>query len=318
MKKLKHIQSKRKSNLTFIILPNSSEKVIQFTLPTWSSKAIILFSALLLLSSISFSNGYFITRQNLISANNEINKLQLENETHKLEIAELKNYSVKVDEKLADLNEIQKQVLNMVGLDAANEENRVAEQKSVFLSYSLPSFVVSRSDQGSLFSSQGYEEEINFLTEIIDKEKENMESLVVNVEKQLEYIDALPNILPNPGNISSPFGYRTSPTSRRKEFHNGVDIANKSGTDIIAAGSGVVTYSGYNGGYGRVVMISHGYGYTSIYAHNQKNLVSVGDKVKKGQVIAKVGSTGRSTGPHVHFEVRLNNEPINPFDLVEN
>lgn len=318
MKKLKHFQNRTKSNLTFMILPNSSEKIIKFSLPKLLSKVIILSLFFVILSSIIFSSGYFGTRHKLIAANNQIAELKLENENQKYEIAELKNYSIKVDEKLADLNKIQNQVLNMVGLDANNEDTSLPETTDILFSYSYSPNIVSRSAQSNIFSSQGYEEEINLLTELIDREKENMEKLILNVEQQLEYLDALPNLMPNPGRISSPFGYRISPTGRNREFHNGIDISNKLGTDIIAAGSGIVTYSGYNGGYGKVVMISHGYGYTSIYAHNQTILVSVGDRIEKGQVIAKVGSTGRSTGPHVHFEVRLNNEPINPLDLIEN
>ncbi|MBU5675945.1 M23 family metallopeptidase [Alkaliphilus sp. MSJ-5] len=318
MKKLKHFQNRTKSNLTFMILPNSSEKIIKFSLPKLLSKVIILSLFFVILSSIIFSSGYFGIRHKLIAANNQIAELKLENESQKYEIAELKNYSIKVDEKLADLNKIQNQVLNMVGLDTSNEDTSLPETTDILFSYSYSPNIVSRSAQSNIFSSQGYEEEINLLTELIDREKENMEKLILNVEQQLEYLDALPNLMPNPGRISSPFGYRISPTGRNREFHNGIDISNKLGTDIIAAGSGIVTYSGYNGGYGKVVMISHGYGYTSIYAHNQEILVSVGDQIEKGQVIAKVGSTGRSTGPHVHFEVRLNNEPINPLDLIEN
>jgi len=276
MKKIKHLQNKPKTNITFMILPNSSEKIMQFSIPKWLSKLIILSLFFIILSSIIFSTGYFSTNQKLAAANNQINKLKLENENQKYEIADLKSYSVKVDEKLADLNKIQNQVLNMVGLDTNNEANNLSEKTDVLFSYSYPSNIVSRSSQSTLFSSQGYEEEINFLTDLIEREKENTEKLISNVEQQLEYLDALPNLMPNPGKISSPFGYRISPTGRNREFHNGVDISNKSGSDILASGSGVVTYSGYNGSYGRVVMISHGYGYTSIYAHNQKNLVFKG------------------------------------------
>lgn len=316
MKKLKHIQNKQKSSLTFVIIPNSSQNMIQFTLPEWLPKTLALALTLVLFTSILFASGYFATRYNLSKAEKLISKLKQENHAQSLEIADLKSYSVKVDEKLADLNKIQSQVLDMVGL-YSDENSR--ESAKALLNYSLPSYPISRGEHLNFLPSQGqgYEEEINFLTELIDREKTNMENLIVDVEKQLEYINALPNLLPNEGRISSPFGYRTSPTGRRREFHNGVDIANKSGSNITAAGSGIVTFSDYNGGYGRMLIISHGYGYTSIYAHNQKNLVSVGDKVEKGQVIAQVGSTGRSTGPHVHFEVRLDNEPIDPLSLIE-
>lgn len=317
MKKMKHIQNKTRSDLTFMILPNSSGKIFQFSIPKLSFKIIGVSLICITFSALLFSFGYFHTNKKLALAHSELSALKLENENQKYEIAELRSYSVKVDEKLADLNKVQNQVLNMVGLNSS-EESTPVDTVDTLLSYSDNYVTVSRSAQGPIFSSDNYEEEINFLTELIEKEKENMQGLISSVEQQLEYLDALPNSMPNSGKISSPFGYRTSPTNRRKrEFHNGVDISNSSGSSIMAAGSGVVTFSGYNGSYGRVVMISHGYGYTSIYAHNRKNLVSVGDRVEKGQQIAELGSTGRSTGPHVHFEVRLHNEPINPLTLVQ-
>lgn len=317
MKKMKHIQNKTRSSLTFMILPNSSGKIFQFSIPKFSFKIIGISFICIIFSALLFSFGYFHTNQKLALAHSELSVLKLENENQKHEIAELRSYAVKVDEKLADLNKVQSQVLNMVGLNSSDESTPV-DTVDTLLPYSDSYVAVSRSAQGPIFSSDNYEEEINFLTELIEKEKENMQSLISSVEQQLEYLDALPNLIPNAGRISSPFGYRTSPTNRRKrEFHNGVDISNSSGSSIVAAGSGVVTFSGYNGSYGRVVMISHGYGYTSIYAHNRKNLVSVGDRVEKGQPIAELGSTGRSTGPHVHFEVRLHNEPVNPLTLVQ-
>lgn len=317
MDNLKHIENKQGSNFTFMIIPNSSERIIQFTLAQWLSKGLALALGLVVLASALFSSGYFLARHRLLEARKEISRLEEENKSKSLQIADLKNYAVKVDEKLADLDKIQDQVLDMVGLDKNIENRKSIAGGGSLHNYPLSSFAISRGDLAGSFSSQGYEEEIGFLTELIDREKENMKKLISDVEKQLEYIEALPNLLPNEGRISSPFGYRISPTGRRREFHNGIDIANKSGSPIRAAGSGVVTFSGYNGGYGRVVIISHGYGYTSIYAHNKQNLVTVGDKVEKGQLIGEIGSTGRSTGPHVHFEVRLDNEPIDPLSLVE-
>jgi murein DD-endopeptidase MepM/ murein hydrolase activator NlpD len=127
----------------------------------------------------------------------------------------------------------------------------------------------------------------------------------------------LPAVLPCSGDITSDFGWRGNPFGgRSKETHEGVDIANSSGTSIKAAGDGVVTFSGWKSGYGNVVIISHGNGYESFYGHNSKLKVSEGTRVKRGDLIALMGSTGRSTGPHCHFEVRLNGTPIDPFKLI--
>ncbi|WP_028239689.1 M23 family metallopeptidase [Stutzerimonas azotifigens] len=114
------------------------------------------------------------------------------------------------------------------------------------------------------------------------------------------------------GFISSPFGPRTDPISGRVSMHKGMDFAGEPGSDVLAVAAGVVSRSERAPGYGNVVEIRHAEGYATVYGHNQSNLVQVGDLVQPGQVIAKLGSTGRSTGPHLHFEVRKDGRPVNP------
>lgn len=116
--------------------------------------------------------------------------------------------------------------------------------------------------------------------------------------------------------ITSSFGNRYHPISRTYSFHRGIDIGTGYGTNIVAAEDGVVTVAKYNGSYGRYVVINHGNGYTTLYAHNSQLLVSVGQTVTRGQVIAKAGSTGNSTGPHCHFEVSYNGSLQNPLNYL--
>jgi murein DD-endopeptidase MepM/ murein hydrolase activator NlpD len=118
------------------------------------------------------------------------------------------------------------------------------------------------------------------------------------------------------GWMSSRYGKRTDPFSGRKAWHLGVDFAGKEGSDVIAVASGIVTRSEPYKGYGRLIEIDHGEGYVTRYGHNKTNLIKVGDLVKKGQVIAKMGSTGRSTGPHVHFEVYKNGRNVDPSSYI--
>lgn len=118
------------------------------------------------------------------------------------------------------------------------------------------------------------------------------------------------------GWLSSFFGTRTDPFTGRPAQHNGVDIAGKLGTKILAVASGVVTWSGERYGYGTMVEVNHGNGYVTRYAHNSENLVAVGDTVKKGQALGLMGSSGRSTGPHVHFEVLRHGRAVNPVKYV--
>ena len=118
------------------------------------------------------------------------------------------------------------------------------------------------------------------------------------------------------GWMSSRFGRRNDPFTGRVAWHEGVDFAGKEGSDIIAVASGVVTWSGERYGYGQLVEINHGNGFSTRYAHCKENLVKVGDVVKKGQIIALMGSSGRSTGPHVHFEVYKNGRAVDPSSYI--
>jgi septal ring factor EnvC (AmiA/AmiB activator) len=118
------------------------------------------------------------------------------------------------------------------------------------------------------------------------------------------------------GWLSSGFGKRADPFTGKQEYHDGVDFAGKEGADVMSVGDGVVTWSGKRSGYGNLVEINHGNGYVTRYGHNKEQLVEIGDTVKKGQMIALMGSTGRSTGPHVHFEVLRNGKPVNPSRYI--
>lgn len=118
------------------------------------------------------------------------------------------------------------------------------------------------------------------------------------------------------GWISSHFGYRADPFTGRNAYHRGIDFAGPAGSQVVAVAAGVVTYSKDRFGYGRTVEINHGNGYVTRYAHNAKALVQVGETVQKGQVIALMGSTGRSTGPHLHFEVLKQGRAVDPMTFV--
>lgn len=122
--------------------------------------------------------------------------------------------------------------------------------------------------------------------------------------------------VPSSGRITSNYGYRVHPVHKTKKFHSGLDIGAAYGTDIVAAADGTVTLATVNGGYGKCIVINHGSGISTLYGHNSSLLVSSGAKVTRGQVIAKAGSTGVSTGPHCHFEVRINGATTDPLQYL--
>ena len=141
-----------------------------------------------------------------------------------------------------------------------------------------------------------------------------LETMMMNRNLQAEVMPAGRPI--NRGWLSSYFGMRTDPFNGRRVHHSGVDFAGKMGSDVVSVAAGVVTYSAKRSGYGNLVEINHGKGYSTRYGHNSENLVQVGETVKKGQVVAKMGTSGRSTGPHVHFEVLYNGRAVNPKKYI--
>ena len=160
-------------------------------------------------------------------------------------------------------------------------------------------------------------------TRLVDRElgqrQFNFEELLDALGEQRSLLAATPSIRPVDGGwISSSFGHRISPFTNRRVAHRGLDIATHPGRPIYATAAGRVTFAGNNGNMGRTIIINHGYGITTYYAHCQKLLKKKGERVKRGDVIAKVGNTGRSTGPHVHYEVRLNGVPVNPKKYIQN
>lgn len=120
------------------------------------------------------------------------------------------------------------------------------------------------------------------------------------------------------GVLSSTFGMRIDPFTGKRASHKGIDIAGKAGSEILAVGDGIVTWSGQRDGYGNLVEIDHGSGLVTRYGHNREQLVSIGDTIRKGQPVALMGSTGRSTGPHVHIEVLRNGKHVNPATYLKN
>ena len=117
--------------------------------------------------------------------------------------------------------------------------------------------------------------------------------------------------------LSSPFGFRRHPVTGGRRMHKGIDLAGPTGTDIYATADGVVTFSGWQSGYGRIVIIQHDFGIETRYAHNTNNRVKAGQRVSRGQHIADMGSTGRSTGPHLHYEIRVGGKPVNPMIYIK-
>jgi murein DD-endopeptidase MepM/ murein hydrolase activator NlpD len=144
----------------------------------------------------------------------------------------------------------------------------------------------------------------------------SMEDLVAQLDGKSKRLAATPSIWPAEGWLTSRFGYRVSPFTSKRQFHAGIDVAANLGTEIVAPAEGKVVSAGKRGALGKRVVIDHGYGVRTTYGHLEKFLVGAGDRVERGQLIASVGSTGRSTGPHLHYAVEVNGKARNPLDYI--
>jgi murein DD-endopeptidase MepM/ murein hydrolase activator NlpD len=145
---------------------------------------------------------------------------------------------------------------------------------------------------------------------------DSLQAVTEYLTRQKDRLAAAPSLWPTEGHVTSRFGPRTSPFTGQLQHHTGIDIAAPSGTPIRAPADGIVTFAGSLPGYGHAVVLTHGFGFKTFYGHNQRNHVSKGQEVKRGQVIALVGSSGYSTGSHLHYEVLLNENPQDPFKYI--
>jgi len=155
----------------------------------------------------------------------------------------------------------------------------------------------------------------NFL-DLFEKAEPDLSQIMEDLEDLKLLKTALPSRWPTRGDFSSGFGWRKNPLGQRWRFHSGIDIADKRGTPIFAAAPGTVIRAFYNEGYGRMIEIDHGFGITTVYAHCHILRVREGQRVDAGDLIGTMGSTGRVTGPHLHFEVRLEGHAVDPLDYL--
>ncbi len=159
--------------------------------------------------------------------------------------------------------------------------------------------------------------DMNALKDQIKKTMESVKGIKEYLKEQKDIFSATPRGWPARGPITSGYGERENPVHGGPDFHSGVDISVEPGTPVKATADGVVSFAGWSGGSGNLVAIEHGFGYTTFYAHNSRVIVSVGQHVKRGEIIAYSGSTGSSTGPHSHYEIWKEGKHVNPMPYLQ-
>ena len=309
LKKDKNIDDQNRY-FTLMIVPHSSSKVKTFKLSRSVVKFGIIFMVLIVTSSVYIS----IYISGIIAENN----------TLKSSMDSL--YTI-VNKQEADLNKklaaidtlIEKQ--NSANVDLAEYSNKFREIVDDYVTGRISSGITSRS---SSTSASAITKDIKEMTEILNaiselntQKEDNLLDLSELEAKLSNYLDSLPTLWPVSGDITSRYGYRLDPITFRRAFHSGIDIAASYGVGIKASAAGKVILTGYYKELGQTVIIDHGNGIKTVYGHTSKILVKNGQTVKKGEVIAKVGTSGRTTGAHLHFEVLINGVQIDPCKYLE-
>lgn len=297
--------------ITIMFLSEGARKVRQIKVPK-------CFFTLLLLAALS-GGGYlsWMARDYLEIKNQvpEVTRLMKENRQQSVQLLALSQKIDQINEKMRDLREFDHKLRVMVNMEEGSEDGQ-------FLGMGGSNAIMFDPDQGEEKSQQQLVrlmhqslESLNDEVAICTREKEE---LFKYLENQKAMLRCTPSIWPTKGWVSSGFGTRVSPFTSQKEFHQGLDISTRKGTPILAPADGVVSDVGSNYGYGKILSLKHGYGLKTRYAHVDKILVKNGEYVKRGQTIALVGNTGRTTGPHLHYEVHLNGVPVNPLRYILN
>jgi murein DD-endopeptidase MepM/ murein hydrolase activator NlpD len=311
-----------RNKITFVILGNSGAPAKQIC--TSKSTLLVLCSVTL---AVFAAVGYIV--YDYYNLRNTSSKLQnreryIASQSEEIghqrqQIQEFANEINVLKSKLLALNSFEKKIRIIANIEKPNESDSifgVGGSVPADLDAKIP---LKEKHYGLMRSMHEQIEEINRASA---GQQEDLESLLKSLEDQQNLLASTPAIRPISRDVkswvTSRFGYRKSPFTGRREFHKGFDIASRKGTPVLATADGIVTFAGKKGLLGKTIVIDHGHGIKTRYGHNHKLLKKRGDKVKRWETIALMGSTGRSTGPHTHYEVHLNGIPVNPEKYILN
>ena len=302
----------KRNKLTLLMLSDAGTPVKKITAPAFFYIALLFFVALSFIT-LGFVLPDYIHLKTTDLKNRKLEKIvaqqkeSIENQQSQIEIFANKINGLKAN--LAVLNNLEKKIKTVVNLKDT-KDNKVLFGVGGSAPEDLDTKHLITDSHNNLLREmhqQVKELEMNSVNQ-----QSTLQVLFKTLEDRENLLACTPSIRPTTGWISSRFGYRRSPFSGKREFHKGMDIAANRGTEICAPADGTITFSGRKGLFGNMIIIHHGHGLMTRYAHIEKFIKKRGETVSRGETIATVGNTGRSTGPHLHYEVLLNGVPVNP------
>jgi len=305
-------------NISFFIFSNTGTPVKHLTVSRGMLRFLgVLFTVCLIILSAVIYDYYHLkkTLSRNQSLQNEISQQSEEIAGQRLQIQRFAKEINALKSKLVALNDFEKKIRVIANIE------KPAEQDSLFgIGGSIPDDLdanIPLVEKHNSLMREMHDQAQQIELASIEQQK-GFESLFNFLEDQRNLLSSTPAIHPVRGWVTSGFGYRESPFTGLREFHKGLDIATRKGTPIIAAADGVITFIGSKGMLGRVVMIDHGHGMVTQYGHLLDTAKKRSETVKRGDTIAHVGVSGRTTGPHLHYEVMVNGIPVNPQKFILN
>lgn len=298
-----------------MVLSNSGSSVRQFTI---SPAFLRIFTLACLVALGIMAYDYYHLKVGSARAVNNEARLSVQSDEIIRQRRQIQDFATEISDlksKLVELNNFEKKIRIIANIEKPDE------QDSLFgVGGSIPEDLDSQIPLTQKHNSllRDMHEQVDQLRMASDNQDRGFQSLLRFLKEQQNLLASTPAIRPCQGWTTSRFGYRKSPFTGRREFHKGYDIANREGTPISCTADGVVAYSGPKGLLGNMIVIDHGHGLVTRYGHLSKILVKRGQTVKRGDTLALMGNTGRSTGPHVHYEVHLNGIPVNPEKYMLN
>jgi murein DD-endopeptidase MepM/ murein hydrolase activator NlpD len=311
-----------RKKISFVVLSNSGAPAKQIC----TSKASIRLVGVILAACLLFFGyvvyDYFKLKKTTAHLQNREIKLtsQLkEIQNQRKQIQQFANEINSLKAKLVALNNFEKKIRIIANIEKTDQSDNIFG-----VGGSIPGDLDSRIPLVEKHNSliRDMHDQIDELDRASIHQKDEFESLLKSLEDQHNLLASTPAIRPvsrgEKSWVTSRFGFRQSPFTGQREFHQGFDLSCQKGTPILATADGVVTFAGRKGFLGKAMIIDHGHGMVTKFGHCQKFLKKKGEKVKRWEPIALVGNTGRSTGPHVHYEVHLNGIPVNPEKYILN